>query len=360
MNWITSRTAYRQWPVGRDTVYQRMIPLTDAPLSTVSEGFARELTSDPLQVGHFAAHLQSVLAAHGVVGIDNPLFGAPKAAFSDGAVDQAATGTARKILEEKAAKRRTMLEALSAYKDKRIRGGLDGNGGKPLTELPDEVPVFMMFGRLDPGQKGFDLLARAIEGFPRGAAKFILTPVVAPGTEPWADDLTSLSRRRTGDVAVYPFRMEQGYMEAMAGASYAVMPSFYEPFGAATEAYLAGTPVVARATGGLTGQVVDYGEDPFKATGILFHEKLPLGTSWTAIEQAATPSDRVGVPLYALMAESLFDALREAAEIYTHRQSAYGLMLANLFKKASTYSADRAAAGYRALYDTAVRDEDRI
>ena len=56
-------------------------------------------------------------------------------------------------------------------------------------------------------------------------------------------------------------------MEAQAGATFAVMPSFYEPFGAATEAYLAGTPVIARATGGLTGQVVDHDEDKARATG---------------------------------------------------------------------------------------------
>ncbi len=360
LNWVTDRTASGQWPLGRDTVYQRMIPLTDAPLSTVSPGFADELTSDPLQTRHFAHHLQSVFASQGVVGIDNPLFGVAKAAFSEAAVGEAGSGAPRKILAEKAAKRRKMLEVLSAYDDPRIRGGLDGGAGKPLTELPDDVPVFMMFGRLDPGQKGFDLMARAIEGFPRGEAKFILTPVVGPGTERWTDDLLSLASRREGDVAVYPFRMEQGYMEAMAGASFAVMPSFYEPFGAATEAYLAGTPVVARATGGLIGQVVDHRQDSFKATGVLFREKLPLGSSWPAIEKAAGPEDRAEIPLYALMAEALLDSLEQAAEIYRKRESLYARMLANLFKKASMFSAERAAAGYRALYDAAVRDEPRL
>jgi glycogen synthase len=211
----------------------------------------------------------------------------------------------------------------------------------------------MMFGRMDPGQKGFDLLARAIEGFPRGAARFILTPIVGDGTAVFADDLRRLAEQRRGDVAVYPFRMEAGYMEAMAGASFAVMPSFYEPFGAASEAYLAGTPVVARATGGLTDQVADYRVDALKATGFLFREKLPLGSSWPSIMNAATPEQRVEIPLYAMIAEALFDALNQAADLWRHDAPAYARMLQNLYPKAMEFSSERAAGEYAEWYRTA-------
>ena len=352
---ITGRLGAHRWPLGHDTVYQRMIPLTDAPLSTVSPGFAEELTTDPLQTDHFAAHLQRVYRAHGIVGVDNPLFGQAKPPFSEAALQDYEAGSAQAILAEKSGKRRQMLEILATYEDERILGGLDAGGGRSLVSLPAEVPVFLMFGRLDPGQKGFDLLARAIEGFRPGEAKFILTPNVVGDVGPWLDDLRSLAAKRAGDVAVYPFRVDQGYMEAMAGASFAVMPSLYEPFGAATEAYLAGAPVVARATGGLTGQVVDFRQDQSSATGFLFREKLPLGSSWGAIMNAANPQERVGIPLYAMMAEALYDALQEAAGLWRNSR-VYAGLLANLYPKAVSFSAGKAAAGYRALYDAAARE----
>jgi glycogen synthase len=362
LSWITRRLGPAQWPFGRDTFYERMIPLTDVPLSTVSPGFALELTGDPLQRRHFTGHLQTVYAKHGVVGINNPLFGEPESAFSVEAVRAATGGAPERILAEKSRKRQKMLEEFSAYgpaEDARIGGVLDGGTGKKLTELPHEVPVFLMFGRLDPRQKGFDLFARAIEGVPRNAAKFILAPIVGPGAEEWAADLMELAERRRGDVVVYPFRMERGYVEAQAGATFAVMPSFYEPFGAATEAYLAGTPVIARATGGLTGQVVDHDEDKARATGFLFKEKLPFGASWPMIASAG-PDGRVTIPLYAQMAEALYDSLRKAAAVYAKRPTSYGRMLANLNAKAETFSGARAAAGYQALYDLAVIDEPRF
>jgi glycosyltransferase involved in cell wall biosynthesis len=332
-----------------------MIPLTDAPLSTVSPGFAAELTGDPLQSDHFATHLQRVYRLQGVVGVDNPLFGAPQSPFSEEAVDAFLAGSPRTLLAEKLAKRRQMLLILDEYEDSRILGGLDGGDGQPLSELPPEVPVFMMFGRLDPGQKGFDLLTRAIEGFRPGEAKFMITPNIVGDVGPWLDDLRQLAERRAGDVAVYPFRVEKGYMEAMAGASFAVMPSLYEPFGAATEAYLAGTPVVARATGGLTGQVIDYNDDPRNSTGILFREKLPLGASWTAIMNAGAPRDRVSIPLYVTIAEALYDALRAAENLWRTNARAYASMLANLYPKAASFAPGKAAAEYHALYQAAVR-----
>ena len=349
---ITDRLGPERWPLGSGTVYQRMIPITDAPLSTVSTGFAAELTTDPLQTNQMAAHLQSVYTAQSVIGVDNPLFGAPRSAFSEKAMKEAKLGLTDTILEEKLEKRQVLLRILTKYQDARIFGGLSADSGAPLSELAEETPIFLMFGRLDPSQKGFDLFARAIEGFAPGEAKFILTPI-AGGRDPWLEDLERLALKRKGDVAVFPFRMERGYMEAMAGATYAVMPSLYEPFGAATEAYLAGTPVVARATGGLTGQVADYQSGPEQSTGFLFHEKLPLGASWPSIIQAGRPEERQGIPLYAMMAEALFDGLQDAALLWRGDRPAYSRMLANLFAKAASFSGERAAAGYHAVYEAA-------
>ncbi len=344
--YITDRLGPALWPLGEGTVYQRMIPLTDAPLSTVSPNFARELVEDQLQTLHFAGHLQDVYEAHSVVGVNNPLFGEPKNPYT-------AAGTAKKIFAEKMRKRKAMLRVLAAFKDERALGSLNGGEGRPLTGLPDEIPVFMMFGRLDPGQKGFDLLARALEGFAPGEARFVLAPSVGDAGGPWIEDLARLAQRRSGEVVVYPFRMTSGYMETMAGASFIVMPSFYEPFGAATEAYLAGTPVVARATGGLLDQVNDFRRRQSTATGLLFREKLPLGSSWPSIITAPTPEERVGIPLYAMMAEALFEALQQAAALWRDDRVAYSRMLVNLFAKAMEFSGSASAKGYQEIYDIA-------
>jgi glycosyltransferase involved in cell wall biosynthesis len=311
-------------------------------------------------VQHFAPHLQDIFRMQTVVGIDNPLFGEAKPAFSERAIAQARAGNSAPILSEKRSLRTRMLHALAEYRDERMFGTLDGGQGKPLDRLPEEIPLFMMFGRLDPGQKGFDLLARAIEAVPRGAARFVLTPIDSGAVTPWLEDVRALAHARAGDVAVYPFRMRTGYAETQAGASFAVMPSLYEPFGAATEAYLRGTPVVARATGGLTSQVADYRRDRDRATGILFRERLPLTPGWPSLLQAATPVERVALPLYGFLVESLADALEEAIELWRSKPGDYGRMLANLHSKAASFSRERAAKAYTALYELACADEQRL
>jgi hypothetical protein len=75
---------------------------------------------------------------------------------------------------------------------------------------------------------------------------------------------------------------------------------------------------------------------------------------------SAGPDGRVTIPLYAQMAEALYDSLRKAAAVYAKRPTSYGRMLANLNAKAETFSGARAAAGYQALYDLAVIDEPRF
>jgi glycogen synthase len=335
------------------TVYQYMLPLTDAPVTTVSRTFARELCHDPLQRDVFADHLQSVFRRHGLLGVDNGLFGKLERPFSSGDAEAAENGDPGAILKRKLEKRRAMLEVLAHYRDDRIVGRLDGGDGKPLERLPSDVPVFLMFGRLDPAQKGFDVLCRAIEALPRGRARWIFTPIVSPAApRAFFDDLAQLAADRSGEVVVYPFRMEQGYREAMAGATYAVMPSLYEPFGGATEPYLAGTPVVARSTGGLMQQVVDIDSDPEYGTGVVYREHGdPAG--WRLIQAAATPAERMTVPIYGAMVASLAAALTRAADIYRAEPKLYARMLAAGYPMAERFSWERTAAEYQRVYEIA-------
>ncbi len=342
---VTDRRYARRPP---RTVYECMIPFTDAPVTTVSRNFASELLDDPLQTHHFADHLQDTFKSQGIVGVDNGLFGRPVSPFSEAALRDLEEGRPATILGEKLAKRERMLQVFAEYDDARIMGRLDAGGGRSLVELPDDVPVFLMFGRLDPGQKGFDVLARAIETLPTGPRRFILMPIITGGSSAFQDDLHALASARPGEVVVYPFRMERGYLEAMAGATYAVMPSLYEPFGGATEPYLNGTPVVARATGGLVRQVDD------GVSGIAYREAVEgTGAEWKAIQTATTPQARMEVPTYRGMVSALTASLTRAGEIYRMQPETYAAMLGGLLEKAETFSWSRTIREYAAVYELA-------
>ena len=147
------------------TVFRRVIPLLDVQPSTVSREFASDLVSDDLQTLYFADHLQESLRTSGIAGVDNGPFERPTSAFDDG-----------DVLVQKLQLRRRMLSVLAKYKDDRIAGRLEGEMGRPITELPDDVPLFVMTGRLDPRQKGFDVLAHAIREYFRTGrdARFLL------------------------------------------------------------------------------------------------------------------------------------------------------------------------------------------
>ncbi len=344
----------------RATVYECMMPLTDAPVSTVSRQYARDLVSHPLLTVHFADHLQQVLHRQGLVGIDNGLFLAARSPFSQTAIHHAACGDVGAILREKAERRQKMLRALSDFRPAQRLGFLRYQGGWDLTRLPDQVPVLMMFGRLDPAQKGFDVLAQAIRRLPANQVKFVICPMVPSGVDAHLDQWRQVACSRPGDVVVYTGRVEP-YETLMAGATFCVMPSFHEPFGAATEPYLRGTPVVAAATGGLIQQVVDHGRNPSQATGILYEPAcrgsiIDLGSQWQQILESPTAAGRMHSRLYVSLVNGLTTALHQALDLFRNRPAEYGRMLGRLYDQALTFSWDRSAAEYTAWYDRASAD----
>jgi glycogen synthase len=318
------------------------------------------LTTNPLQTIHFANHLQQVFRLRGLVGVDNGLFMKPHCAFTTDAVERASRGDVEQILSEKRAKRTKMLEALTQYRPPARIGGLLAAGDEDLTRLPAQVPVFMMFGRMDPGQKGFDVLAQAVRSLPPATAKFIVCPIVPARAEAFLDLWRAVASERVGDVVIFPFRMQQGYLESMAGATYCVMPSLHEPFGAATEPYLQGSPVVAHATGGLVQQVIDARQNPAEATGILYRPQEvgtaeQQGRQWRAVLDSPDPASRMHFPLYVSLVQGLTAALTEAVRIFQNDTQLYGQMLARLYPQAMQFNWDRAAAEYGQIYDAAVR-----
>ncbi len=375
---ISDRRGASRWPLldhTNHTMLARMIPLADAPVSTVSRRFAQELTTDPLQTAHFAAHYLGILERQGVIGIDNGLFAqmaAPDEALQ-AAIDAAREGRTGAIRELKWTARKKALAALQDYLARLssaanpaepVYGTLDGGGGRALADLPDEVPLFLMTGRLDPGQKGFDVFAAAIDGLPVGLGRYVISPLSPMASDPGIgrnlDQLAGLAKRRPGEVVVMPFRIAGVYADLVRGITWSVWPSLYEPFGGVTEPYVWLTPVIARATGGLVQQVVDYGISPKDATGLLYRESVPADRAWQGaaqreMQQAVDPTERAATALFRAQAEALRTAIQAASELYRDRAADYGRLIANLPAMCRVLDWGRSVRDYRAWYDAARR-----
>ncbi len=348
------------------TVLTKMVPFSDGPLVTVSEHFAEELMQDPLHTHVYAPHLQLLFRERGVVGVDNGYF--VERDFPDEAVAAARRGDLRPLLAEKRRRRQALVRKLSAYHPAGAWGAL-----RDLEHF--DGPIFHFFGRDDPRQKGYDVAAAAVRALPPGRAKFVFTPI--PGDEGLEGlrFLRSLARERAGDVVVFPFRMEEGYPELQRGSSFMVMCSLYEPFGGATEGYAVGTPVVARATGGLVQQVAPYPggayshavrrrADRYHArgappTGILFREPdAPpevQAEDWQQIIAceyggADRVQARMRIPLFAAMVREARWALEDAIMLYRD-EYAYARMIAAGFEMLPRFSWERAVRAYQRLYD---------
>ena len=365
--------------LSHDNVLAQTIPLVEQTLSTVSATFAEELITDPLHTSAFAPHLQPHLAAKTLVGIDNGLFGTPAFPFSKKAQNNAKKGNFKTIQQEKWERRSTLGEVLDAYQRDLAENASGPQGWGADLDLSDPAaPVFLILGRDDPRQKGFDVIAEAIRAIPEGAGRYIFTPM--PGDEGLAglSFLEDLAASRPGEVKVFPFRLSfEAFQALQKGSSFMVMGSLYEPFGAANEAYLAGMPVVARATGGLVQQVAPYPDAPYlsahgawlasryhspesKPTGFLFREpKLPLpieAQGWRTIVDCAywqqNPkgnriNDRRGSPLFDAMVTSAAQALGAAIDFYTSDQAGYAEMIYHGFKLLDHFSWTRAIDEYR-------------
>ncbi len=355
-------------PLPGPTILSNAGPFFDGPVCTVSRHFAHELTHDPVHRNIFAPHLQTMFEERTIRGINNGLFS--QLDFPRQARMQAASGNFDALLEVKATRRREMIEKLQAYQPERAWGLLDFDNF--------EGPVFLFFGRDDPRQKGYDLAVAAIDRIPRGQARFVFTPI--PGDEgiQGLQFLKNLADRRQGEVKVFPFRMEQGYAELQRGASFMGMCSFYEPFGGATEGYAVGTPVVARATGGLVQQVAPYPGPCLNAavrllrdryhgeceapTGFLFREsgldEQETIQGWRAIIACAYwPEEdrlkaRLSIPLFRSMVQSAEWALNSAIELYCTDRIGYAKMLYHGFHMLDRFSWDQTVREYQEIFSS--------
>jgi glycogen synthase len=359
------------------TILQRALPLTELPVFTVSEQFAHDLTEEVLQTQVMAPQLQLTLKPR-LVGIDNGPF--VDTAVEPKILTDADAGNFAALAQWKATHRQAFLAAL-----KKLQPGKD----KPLWGdvskfSPGDDAWFVMAGRDDPRQKGYDVLARAAEMYledpdhkEKGRqARFLFFPI--PGDEGLAGlvFLRTLAERFPESVLVFPFLFREGFTGALRGATYGVMPSLYEPFGMANEFYLNGTVGIGRATGGITQQIVPlrttasfslqveqrvarWHDAGAAATGFLFREKDGLPSEvddWRAInaanyERNGSSFDRVRersqYPLFQSMAEELKHTLEDAAGVARNQPEVYyRLLAAGIGHIGKNFSWNRAALDY--------------
>jgi glycogen synthase len=321
------------------SAYQIGLQLVDAPLTTVSENFADELTSDIIQTRHYAPHLQNILRASRTYGINNGMFVEFSPAFPK--KDNHSIDEIKKI---KLKNRKSLLKVLDTYKPKDRFGELTYRG-KSITKLPDNVPIVVMSGRLDPIQKGYFVLLRAIEKFSIDTIKFVLAPL--PVNPSHLDYFYEVACKCKGNVTVFPLRMKKGYRELQTGSTFGVMPSIYEPFGAAVEYMASGTVVIGRATGGLVDQIDSKSGFLFKEDAVFYKQE----NIRNFIESGNIMQIRKTNAWAESMADNLYDTLTKTTALYQNRPAQYYRLIQRAFKKVSDFNWEKAAKKYYQVYN---------
>ena len=355
-----------------ETVLKFTIPSITA-LSTVSKKFAEELYTEPLMTKIFIPHLQDLFKKKRIYGIENGIFFSSK-------LNSPESLTEENINNFKINARNNLLALLESEKGQELQ---NKSWGKCTFKDP-AIPLFFLFGRDDPRQKGYDVAVEAIRNlfvnYGSNYAHFVFTLI--PGSN-GIESLTfikKLANEFPKAIRAYPFRMDIGYNELQSSSSYILMPSFYEPFGGATEGYANGMPVVARATGGLIQQVNPknlnelpleiqsdirmYHEDSTLYTGFLFRERSinNIAKDWKQIIDADylslfPPGDvietRKHILLFNAMVEALVHVLTQAVVLYKEKHSEYIELIQNSQHLLKKFSWAHAADEYTTkLYST--------
>ena len=201
-----------------------------------------------------------------------------------------------------------------------------------------------MSGRLDTVQKGYDILLRAIERFTEDEIKVIMTPM--PVNMDDLDYFYETACKCRGNLTVFPIKMQRGYSALQTGATFGIMPSLYEPFGAAVEYMASGTVNIGRATGGLLDQIDS-------SCGFIFKEDTVFYTLENIenfISSGRIMQMRKTNPLAQNMADNLYEIIKKAANTYRNNPDKYYKMIINGFKKASHFNWEDNVRNYYQVY----------
>jgi len=323
------------------TALQLGLQLVDGPISVVSDHYAVEITSDIIQTGYFASHLQGIFRYNGVYGINNGMFEPFPPDYEPGK-----THSLIEVKQIKEEKRKNLLSVLDNCSPDGKFGELTFEG-KSIKSLPPDIPIYMMNGRLDPVQKGFDILLRAVEKFKEDEIKVILTPM--PVEQSDLDFFRDIAGRCRGNLVVFPTRISKEQFDVMKmGSTYGVMPSIYEPFGAAIEYMVNGTVTIGRETGGLKNQVT-HGVDGFLYRESVESYKLDnikdFMENFTCVEKRGSNLWVKG------MVEQLYNIMKHGTWLFRENPGVYYTMVLKGFEKALKFRWELSAQKYMEMFE---------
>ncbi|ASJ15730.1 glycogen synthase [Thermococcus chitonophagus] len=135
----------------------------------------------------------------------------------------------------------------------------------------DDGVTFMFIGRFDRGQKGVDVLLRAIEILSSREEfkemRFIIVGKGDPGLEEWAKRLANSHK----NIVVLTQMLSREFVRELYGSvDFVVIPSYFEPFGLVQlEAMCLGAIPIASSVGGLRDTIISLDKEPHTATGLL-------------------------------------------------------------------------------------------
>ncbi len=320
------------------TVLRIALQFADTPVTTVSKFYAKEFTKDIIQKEYFTPHLQRIFKQNKIIGVNNGKFVNSPEKYKN--IGEIGPDGIKKIKIEF---RKNLLKIIDQYPVSEYFGKLDYKG-KSIINLPDEIPIFVMSGRLDFTQKGYDIFLHALKRFGKDKIKAILTP--KPVKEKDLYTFKKIAKECHGNIIVFPKNMTHGFNELQMGSTFGVMPSIYEPFGAAIEYMVRGTVVIARETGGLKNQID-------KNCGILYRESYENYNLENIINLSKTGDNvkkRLGNKWVIDMVESLYDALNKAKKVYLENPHEYYQMIKNGFVKSKKFDWNKSAKEYFKVY----------
>ena len=197
-----------------DTVLECALPLALDPIFTVSEQFALDLSSEILQTNIMIPHLKNELPPR-LVGVNNGPF-----------VENSVPGEALTSAQEgnysaiHAWKTKNRMIAFTAM-DKIPQSGSTPIWGDRRKFNRDPVPWFVMAGRDDSRQKGYEIACMAIDQLlsMKLPARFLFFPI--PGDEglPGIEFIRELAKKCPHQVICFPFLFREGFFAVMRGAT---------------------------------------------------------------------------------------------------------------------------------------------
>ncbi len=344
---ILEAAGIKNLPNKGETILECALPLVGDPVFTVSDQFALDLSGEIFQSKIMIPHIVKQLSPR-LHGINNGAF--INRQIPDEAFEAGKDGDYSLLSDWKDKNRSqaiNIIDGFSPSKEEPIWGNLH-------KFSQSEFPWFVMAGRDDSRQKGYELACLAVDDFLKdyGQACFIFFPI--PGDEGLRgiQFIEDLALKYPSRVLGFPFLFREGYFPIMRGAAYGMMPSYYEPFGMANEFYLNGVSCIGRATGGIIQQIVpnrqarSFNEAVSKRSdrwhasgslpsGFLFREAdefTSILDDWKKINAADYSLEHGGrdrlhqrgaLPLIKAMSSEMSLCIKDAAHLYETNQEIY-------------------------------------